>query len=243
MPNVYGLLLRLRLELARTSVGAMLAGALMLAAASLWLVVLPEMSARVDEHAHAVALARSAPAPKPVVSAQALADERLASFYAALGDAGHTERIVQGLFDAASDAGVVLDKAEYKPAQNKAGRFDTYTINLPVKGDYTRLRRFSERVLLTIPYAALDDMRFKRDSANDQAVEAGLRFTVFLRPDTTASTSTPTRASNPTSASAPSPASNTTRASATSSASASASALPSLPSSPSTNTSVVEVRR
>jgi hypothetical protein len=228
-PNFAGILLRLRLALARSSTGALLAGALMLAAAALWLVLLPGLSARVDEHGRAVAQARSAPRGKPVVSAQTLAAEHLKAFYAALGSTGHTEQVVSHLFDAASDAAVVLDKAEYKPSHESAGQYDIYTIILPVKGDYARLRRFCEKVLLTIPYAALEDMRFTRNSADDQAVEASLRFTVFLRPETAASAS----------ASAPTPASRTRPASSATSTSRLAPPLP-----PSfARTAVVEVQR
>ncbi|CAE6856969.1 hypothetical protein R69608_07515 [Paraburkholderia nemoris] len=183
LPKFAPALLRLRLALTQFSVGTLLAGALLLGAALLWLVILPGISTRVDEDVRAVARARSAPLPKAVVPAQALAAERLAAFYAALGDAGHTEQVVTQLFDAAAKAGVELEKAEYKPAHDAAGRFETYTIILPVKGDYARLRRFCETFLLTVPYAALDNMRFKRNSANEQAIEASLQFTVFLRPD------------------------------------------------------------
>ena len=183
MPNVGRWLLRVRLSLTRFSPGVLVAGTSMLFAALMWLALLPGMSARIDRQARAVARARSAPPPAPVLSPSALAATRLAAFYAALGDAGHTEKIVARLFEVATEVGIVLDKAEYKPAQDAAGRFGTYTIILPVKGDYARLRRFCEKVLLTVPYAALEDMRFKRDSANDQAVEASLRFTVFLHPD------------------------------------------------------------
>lgn len=226
-PNLAGTLLRLRLALARASMGTLLAGVLMLGAAALWLVLSPGLAARVDEHVRAVAQARSAPLPKPVVSAQTLASAHLKVFYAALGSSGHTEQVVTRLFDAASDAAVVLDKAEYKPGHESAGRFDTYTIILPVKGDYAHLRRFCQKVLLAIPYAALEDMRFTRNSANDQAVEASLRFTVFLRPDTGAWVPSPAfkarPASSATSASVPSPASGARALSYAASASASAS--------------------
>jgi hypothetical protein len=148
----------------------------------MWFALLPGLAARMGDEAHALARARIAPPTKPPVSPQALASERLAAFYAALGDAGHTEEVVTRLFQVAAETGVVLDKAEYKPARDTTGRFETYTIILPVKGDYARLRRFCEQVLLAVPYASLDDMRFKRGSANEQGVEASLRFTVFLRP-------------------------------------------------------------
>ena len=179
-------LLRLRLALSRFGTGTLLAGALLAAAALLWLGVLPGMSARVADETRSVARLRSLPVPKPVVPAPVLAAGRLADFYAGLGDSAHTGEIVMRLFEAAAAAGVTLDKAEYKPGHDAPGRFDTYTIVLPVKGDYARLRQFSEKVLVSVPYAALDDMRFKRNSANDPGVEANLRFTAFLRPVTIA---------------------------------------------------------
>jgi hypothetical protein len=192
MPNAARMLLRVRLASLRPGAGVVLVGALVLGCASLWLALLPALAARVDQQTHALARTRAAPPPKPVLTAPAMANARLAAFYAALGDAAHSEQIVAHLFDAADATGVTLDKAEYKPARDTAGRFETYTIVLPVKGDYARLRRFCEKVLLDIPYAALDDMRFKRGSASDPAVEASLRFTVFLHaaavPDATAAT-------------------------------------------------------
>ncbi|WP_413193340.1 hypothetical protein [Pararobbsia alpina] len=215
-------LLRMRLAIARMGIGASFAAVLLLGAAGLWVVVLPGVSTRVDDQAHAVALARKAPLPKPVVSAPALASQRLNAFYAGLGDGAHTEQIVGRLFDAASEAGVVLDRAEYKPAHDVPGRFDTYTVILPLKGDYSSLRRFSEKVLVTMPYAALDDMRFKRNSAGDPMVEANLRFTAFLRPVTWA----PMAAAAPATAPATAAPAASDAASAASIASASSAALP-----------------
>jgi hypothetical protein len=182
MPDLTRALLGMQLALRRTGLDALAAGVLVIGAASLWFGLLPGLKLRIADEARAVARARAAPPPAPVISPQALASQRLDAFYAALGDAGHTEQVVMHLFDAASETGVVLDKTEYKPARDTAGRFETYTIVLPVKGGYAQLRRFCEKVLMAVPYAALDDMRFKRSSANDQTVEASLRFTVFLRP-------------------------------------------------------------
>jgi hypothetical protein len=237
VPNLARGLLRLRLALARSGTGALMAGALLLGAMLLWTVLLPGISARVDGRARAVAHARSMPAPKPVVPAPALASRRLSAFYAALGDGAHTGETVSHLFEAAAQAGVVLDKAEYRPAHDVAGRFDTYTIVLPVKGDYSSLRRFSAIVLANLPYAALDDMRFRRNSASDQAIEANLRFTAFLRTPTWEPVAERALVAAPESASASAAVAATASATATASASASAMAsvkasAPALPSVP-----------
>ncbi|WP_414443572.1 hypothetical protein [Burkholderia sp. 22PA0106] len=175
-------LLRLRLALTRFGAGPLVAGAALLGAVLLWLGLLPGMAAQVDDATRAAARLAAAPPPKPAIPPAALAADRLAGFYRGLGDSTHTGEIVQHLFEAAAAAGVTLDKAEYKPGHDGFGRFDTYTVVLPVKGDYARLRRFGETVLAAVPYAALDDMRFKRSSAEDAGVEANLRFTAFLRP-------------------------------------------------------------
>src|SRR6202012_3570768 len=84
--------LRVRLALGRIGTGALIAGALLSGAAVLWAVVLPSLSVRVEEQSREVAQARAAPLPKPVVSAPALASQRLDAFYAALGDGAHTEQ-------------------------------------------------------------------------------------------------------------------------------------------------------
>ncbi len=118
MPNLARVLLRLDLALRRSSAGALVAGAFVLGAAAMWFALLPGMSARIVQQTRAVARARSAPPPAPVVSPSALANERLAAFYTALGDAAHTEQVVMRLFDAAAETGVVLDKTEYKPARD-----------------------------------------------------------------------------------------------------------------------------
>ncbi|WP_430363540.1 GspMb/PilO family protein [Trinickia sp. NRRL B-1857] len=149
----------------------------------MWFAIVPGISARADRETLRVAQIRSAPQRPGAISPQALAAERLSAFYSALGNAGHSERIVARLFQAASDTGVTLDKGEYAPGHDPVGRFDTYSITLPVKGGYPNIRRFCESVLLAMPYAALDELQFKRSSASQQDVSAKVRFTMFIRPD------------------------------------------------------------
>jgi hypothetical protein len=175
------LLARLLLGRARAGVLCIAVGAF--AAGLMWSVWIPSLAVRVDQETRDIARARAAPAPKRIVPPQALAAERASAFYSVLGDAAHGDQIVASLFKAASDAGVALDKGEYKPAHDRAGRFDTYSIVLPVKGDYRNIRRFCESVLLATPFASLDDIRFERASAGESVVKANLRFTMFIRAD------------------------------------------------------------
>jgi len=42
------------------------------------------------------------------------------------------------------------------------------------------VRRFCERVLLTIPFASLDEITFKREAVGNGSLDARLRFTLYL---------------------------------------------------------------
>jgi hypothetical protein len=107
-------------------------------------------------------------------------DERLAAFYAALGQYRYAEQQVKTLFAIATKTGLTLDQAEYRSAADKQGRFYTYQVNFPVKGSYPAIRRFCEQVLLAVPFASLDQMSFKRDAIGANVVEAKLHVTLYL---------------------------------------------------------------
>jgi hypothetical protein len=113
----------------------------------------------------------------PVLSTN---EERLAAFYHALGERRYAEQQVKTLFAVAAKTGLALNQAEYRLSTDKQGRFDTYQITVPVKGNYGAIHRFYEEVLLAIPFASLDQMNFKRDAISNNIVEAQLHFTLYL---------------------------------------------------------------
>lgn len=106
--------------------------------------------------------------------------QRLHQFYDTLGEQGYVEQQVKTLFSLAHKNGLTLNQAEYQSALDNQGHFFTYTVSLPVRGTYSAIRLFCEQTLLAIPFAALDDISFKRDSADSQTPEAKLRFTFYL---------------------------------------------------------------
>lgn len=106
--------------------------------------------------------------------------ERLEQFYAALGDAQHPELPLKTLFAEAAQAGLNLSRAEYKWGDEPAGRYRTYQVVLPVKGSYTSIRQFCEKILQVFPYASLDDLGFKREAIGNLTVETKVRFTFYL---------------------------------------------------------------
>jgi hypothetical protein len=174
---VFALLLRIRLAGSRAGVGVCLAIALCVlgAAACAWL--LPQRAAQ------QLALARPLPVPPTlaVAAAPPSPNENLALFYDSLGEQRYSEQHVKMLFGLAAKAGLSLNQGEYKSGYDKASRVTTYQVVLPVKGSYQAIWRFVLEALRSMPFAALDDVGFRRENIGDAQVEARVRLTLYLK--------------------------------------------------------------
>ena len=172
----------LRVVLALRRLNPVLAGAVVLAlgamAAVLWLGM-----ARAELGEDYAAARRQAALPPPAPSAIAAppsADQNLAHFYASLGERSKVERQLKTLFALAGKNGLALRQGEYRSSQDRAGRFLTYQITLPVSGRYGAIWQFAFDALRALPHASLDDVGFRRDAIGSEAVEARLRLTLHL---------------------------------------------------------------
>jgi hypothetical protein len=173
----------LRLRLALGAVGPVVFGALALCvlalAALAWLVQARELVDTARVEARRVA-ALPPPAPAIVATPPATDDYHLALFEAALGERRHAEQGVKTLFKLAGQAGLTLRQGEYKAAYDRNARLHTYQVTLPVKGSYGAIWQFALGALRAIPFAALDEISFKRDAIGEANVEARLRLTFYL---------------------------------------------------------------
>ncbi|WP_342118530.1 hypothetical protein [Pseudoduganella sp. OTU4001] len=172
--NVSALMLRARLLAMRLGPAVCIALALLLAGA---LALAWSLKAR--------QLARLPLPPAPPQLVQAApppsANENLAHFYATLGEKRHAEQQVKQLFDIAAKTGLALDQGDYKFSMDKASGVAAYQVTLPVKGAYQNIWQFSLQALGAIPFAALDDIAFRRETITEPVVEARVRFTLYLK--------------------------------------------------------------
>ncbi|MTW33415.1 hypothetical protein GM655_11315 [Pseudoduganella danionis] len=168
------LLLRGRLALARAGAPLCIAVALMVAGMASWLWLVPQ-------HA-AVRPVPAQPLPALVTAPAApTANQNLADFYAVLGPQRYAEQQVKVLFDLAAKNGLVLNQGEYKTARDVASGVTTYQITLPVQGPYQAIWQFALQALRTMPFAALDEVAFRREQIGEPIVEARLRLTLYLK--------------------------------------------------------------
>jgi hypothetical protein len=178
------LLLRAQLWLRRAGplVCAVLLLAVLALAAWSWVWTLRGQQATRDSAAAAVATAETE-APQVLASAAppATPEQNLALFYSTLGEQRYAEQQVKILFGLAAKAGLTLNQGEYKRAVEQASGVETYQVVLPVKGSYQAVWAFTLGALREIPFAALDEISFRRDSIADNTLEARVRLTFYLK--------------------------------------------------------------
>ena len=172
--------LRLQIALRAASPVALL-GLLLCAAAAAALAWVIPARALVEEGRDVARRVAAQPAPAAALAPPAGDDERLRLFYDTLGARRQTERQLEILFAQADKAGLVLRQGEYKAAYDRNARLHTYQVTLPVKGSYGAIWQFALGALGALPFAALDELSFKREAIGQADVEARLRLTLYLR--------------------------------------------------------------
>jgi hypothetical protein len=174
-------LIRLQIEVARLGWLRAVALVLLLAATVAWSLWLPALQRRdrVDGASLATLQKRLAQVV-PAAPAAAPKRDRVAEFYDALGERRHADQQLKTIFTLAQKNGVAIAAAEYKTGYDKNSHVHTWQIALPVRASYPALRHFSEQVLLAIPFAALDELRFRREAIASPLLDARLRFTLYL---------------------------------------------------------------
>ena len=166
-----------RLGIVRTVVAMMC-----LVAAALGGVLVPHLRMQENKDLSAVVRLKKqllSPVITAAESAPSAPDHR-EIFYHNLGDSRHAEQQLKTLFELAQKNTLRLSAAEYKSTTDKNSRVRTLQITLPIKAPYSAIRQFSEQVLLAMPFASLDELRFKRDNIGSPSLEAHLRFSLYL---------------------------------------------------------------
>ncbi|EHP44248.1 transmembrane protein [Cupriavidus basilensis OR16] len=174
--------LRCYLRMVRVGWAIPAASGLLVCATALVLIALPaERSALVGTQRQLAGVNAALAVPhQPSQTRRAATAQGLAAFYGALGQYATVEDEIGILFRIAGESGLSLRQAEYRASFDRSGAFYTYQIVLPVRGPYRSVRQFCEEVLNAIPFASLDEVKFKRGAIGEPTIEAKLQFTLFL---------------------------------------------------------------
>jgi hypothetical protein len=113
-------------------------------------------------------------APRPTQRSQ------LSNFYAFFPAIEALPDLLGKVQRAAHDNGLQLEKGEYRLSEERDFALARYQVTLPLRGTYPQVRGFVNDVLDAVPAAALEDLTRTREAAGDPALEARVRFTLFL---------------------------------------------------------------
>jgi Tfp pilus assembly protein PilO len=105
---------------------------------------------------------------------------QLANFYAFFPLTAAVPEMLGQIQRAAKRNDLTLAKGEYKLSQERDFHLASYQVTLPVVGGYAQVRGFVNDVLDAVPAAALEELTLKREAVQDDALEARVRFTLFL---------------------------------------------------------------
>lgn len=153
--------------------------ALLVGAASVYLTVVQDRTARLAELKRESAslksrIERAAKSGIPETGSV----EELNKFYGFFSGTTLTEWLNK-LYAAAGAQKLVLEQGEYRLSLDKTGKLARYQVTLPVKGSYLQIRQFVDQALIDVPVAALDDINFKREAIGATQLEARIKFTLY----------------------------------------------------------------
>jgi len=107
-------------------------------------------------------------------------DAQLVEFYRFFPKQDSLAGDMMKLYDAAAREQLSLDQGEYRWARDRDSGLSRYEIVLPVRGNYSSLRQYIAQVLADVPNLSLDGVVFSRQKIDDSAVDAQLRFSLYL---------------------------------------------------------------
>lgn len=164
-------LLALRHQLGGLGLAALLLIAATAAFDVLWVKPLQSRNAQVEEQ-----LSRGGPrAPAGAAGAA----ERVDRVYAYLQSDAETTDWLAKLHGIGAATGVQLQSASYR-SEKTAGRIVRVEVALPLSGSYLQIREFLQRALADIPVMSIDQLRLKRDTRNDAALQGELRISLHM---------------------------------------------------------------
>jgi hypothetical protein len=165
-----------RLLALRHQLGGLGLAALFLIAATaafdvLWVNPLQSRNAQLEEQ-----LSRDGPrAPAGAAGAA----ERVERVYAYLQSDAETTDWLAKLHGIGAATGVRLQSATYR-SEKSAGRLVRVEVALPLSGSYLQIREFLQRALADIPVMSIDQLRLKRETRDDAALQGELRISLHM---------------------------------------------------------------
>lgn len=107
------------------------------------------------------------------------AAQQLAAIQSTLPPRKDATLSIERIYAAARKEGVALAKGEYVLVADQNAHVVRYQINLPVRSDYRKIRRFIN-TLASVPYLGLDEVSLQRQQIAETELDVRIRMTLFV---------------------------------------------------------------
>jgi len=107
--------------------------------------------------------------------------EQAAEFVSAMPPMSQSAGDLSTVFAIAARRNMSLPRGEYQLKVEPNVALVSYTVTLPVRGDYGALKGFSADVLEALPNGSMDELRMTRSDVGSTTLDALVRFTLVYR--------------------------------------------------------------
>lgn len=81
----------------------------------------------------------------------------------------------------ADKSGLLVDRSIYTSSKVQQAGLLRYSLDIPVQATYPQIREFLAEVIRTMPNIALEQVSFKRNSADSAAVDAHIGWVMYVK--------------------------------------------------------------
>jgi len=157
-----------------------MAGALLLANALFWLLIVSPLQTQrddvTDEHQRRLSILSS------IQGASKDPLRRATNYLAALADAEESVKIMQTLAEKSERHGIALQEISFKPGMLQKTLPQTAEFVVPASGGYKQIEAYLLDLLSEHRFLELTSLSIQRHRVGDGVVEARMQFTLYLSP-------------------------------------------------------------
>lgn len=105
------------------------------------------------------------------------------SFYSGFRHTHDVPEVMKQMLDLSKKNNVQIDSADFKVVKDVDSRLLRYQMQIPVKSNYQNFRVFLNQLMKEVPYLALKETSFKRDTSKDEQLEIRLMVDLYFLAD------------------------------------------------------------
>jgi Tfp pilus assembly protein PilO len=109
------------------------------------------------------------------------AAKAISDFEKTLPDGKGLARVISSLFTAARASGLTVTSGDYRPETAREADISRYTVQFPVEGSYSQIKRFIYSLENIAASAVIEEIVLSRSRAAEGTIEVRIRITVYYK--------------------------------------------------------------